>query len=504
MPGLEIKKLNQGSKVNEGTRVVRVMDGCVGDAQYAVHNPSLVNVCRGIAERVLYTRKDGVLSAPCRPEKGVFRLLDHVRSLVIANTRSTSPVALEDYPSLYSDARKRVRYEEAVLSLSTQAISKRDAIVNTFVKAEKVNISEKGDPAPRVIQPRSYRYNACLGRFLKVLEKNIVLGFARAFGYNVIAKGLNAQETGSLLRENWEAFGDPVAVGLDASRFDQHVSVDALRFEHGFYHRLFNNDPELKRLLSWQLCNTGVAYVDGHKIKYNTEGRRCSGDINTGMGNCIIMSNIVLGYFASVGVKARLTNNGDDCVVICERRDVHLLDGIDDWFRRFGFKLTREPTVDVFEHIVFCQTQPVQCSDGWRMVRNPFTATSKDMTSLLPWDNQTAFSHWASAIGKCGSALTAGVPFWESFYRRFVGLDSEGAEARIRDSGLGYMAKGMHSKAVIDDTARYSFWLAFGILPDDQEALEGIDISIGYSEPVPLMYGNISKFSELLTPNGKI
>jgi hypothetical protein len=159
--------------------------------------------------------------------------------------------------------------------------------------------------------------------------------------------------------------------------------------------------------------------------------------------------------------------------VICEKADLHLFDNIDRWFLDFGFTLTREPTQSVFERLEFCQFQPVLLSTGWRMVRNPRVAMSKDATSLLPWSTPDEVAAWMGAIGTCGLSLTRGVPVWEAWYRRLVSMGVEVASAteRVVDSGLGYASRGVLA-AEVDDAARYSFYLAFGILPDMQVALE--------------------------------
>jgi len=211
-----------------------------------------------------------------------------------------------------------------------------------------------------------------------------------------------------------------------------------------------------------------------------------SGDINTGMGNCLIMSSIVLAYFEHVGMEARLANNGDDCVVICSRKSLHMLDGIDAWFTEFGFKLTREPVVDVFERIEFCQAQPVWVGDAYRMVRNPWTAMSKDCVSLLGWANLGEFNTWRDAIGVCGLELTRGVPVWESFYQAIKHTGQlVGGVSRVYDSGLGYMATGVRGGRV-SDRGRVSFWRAFGITPDLQIAMEQSWPAIHYDDLPPL------------------
>lgn len=444
----------------------------------------MVNLIRGIAERVLYIRSDdGVLTPTRQPDEIGFKRLASVRSQLLKHLRPTTIVPREEYSSLYN-GRKQASYQRAYESLLRKAVHRKDAYLSTFIKAEKVNFSAKGDPAPRVIQPRTPRYNVEVGRYLKLFEKELSRGFVSAFGYQVVCKGLNADGTAHQLRQNWDHFSDPVAFGLDASRFDQHVSVEALLFEHSVYNSVFNS-PELARLLSWQLDNIGFGRVGEECAKYRVAGCRMSGDINTGMGNCLLMSLMVLAYFEAHGIQARLANNGDDCVVFCERRDLPRFADIHLWFTSLGFKLKREPTVDCFERIEFCQTQPVLIGDAWRMVRNPWTAMSKDCVSLLSWHDQGSFETWRDAVGICGGELSSGVPLWESFYRQIRLGDRIGGLERVYDSGLGMAARGVRQCA-INDLSRHSFWKAFGLTPDEQIAAESSWPEIVWRSPPPV------------------
>lgn len=467
-------------------RVVHVLTGFGSGVQFGVHNSSLFNLIRGVAERVLFVRSDLGVLQPCRkPNANVFQRLNRIKVDLLKVLRPTTVVTRGEYPGLYS-GRKQNTYQCAYESLLLKSVNRKDAYCNTFVKAEKINFSAKGDPAPRVIQPRSPRYNLEVGRYLKLFEKELALGFYRLFGYNVILKGLNADRAAEAIHGNWLSFKDPVAVGLDASRFDQHVSVEALQFEHSVYNSVFRS-PELARLLKWQLHNRGFGRIGESLVRYDVDGCRMSGDINTGMGNCLIMSCLVLNYFSEVGIEARLSNNGDDCVVFCERSELHKLDGISDYFTEFGFNLKREPTVDVLERIEFCQTQPVLVGDAYRMVRNPWIAMSKDCVSLLPMNDESNFNTWRDAIGTCGLELTRGVPVWQSFYSAIQTAQvRRGGIDRVYDSGMGYMARGVKQVTAITDDSRYSFWRAFNIDPDLQTAMESSWPDIVYDPNPPM------------------
>lgn len=459
------------------------------------------NLARGVVERVFYVNRDGGLAAPPKPLSNVFGRLTNLRNRLLKTLRRTPIVDRADYSALYT-GRKRGIYERAFASLQMRAINVKDSWVSTFVKAEKVNFSAKGDPAPRVIQPRSPRFNLEVGRYLKLFEGELCRGFKRLFGYSVIVKGMNASEVGETMNSHWNRYSQPVAVGLDASRFDQHVSYDALQFEHSVYNSVFRS-KELAKLLQWQLHNTGIGRTEGYSMKYSVKGCRMSGDINTGMGNCLLMSMITIAYCESAGIDFRLANNGDDCVLILDRRQMHMLQGLDSWFTDFGFTLTREAPVYRLEQVVFCQMQPVLTGTGWRMTRDPRTAMSKDCVSLLGWSNEEEIREWAGAVGACGMSLSRGVPLWEAWYRRLqdMGKDaSRGAEERIWNTGLGYMARGVVGCPVTAES-RVSFYYAFGITPDMQVASE-----LEYSRPCsfaplrPMTYPHVKAIDNETNP----
>jgi hypothetical protein len=354
------------------------------------------------------------------------------------------------------------------------------------VKAEKVNFTSKPDPAPRVIQPRGPRYNVSVGVFLKPLEHLIYKSIAQVWGGTTVMKGHNAHSTAAELRVMWDSFRDPVAVGLDASRFDQHVSADALRWEHGIYLSCFagSDRTELRRLLEWQVENKGFARASDGLVKYTVSGCRMSGDMNTALGNCLLMCAMVWEYCRLRGVQARLANNGDDCVVICERGDLGKFnDGLGQWFLEMGFNMKVEPAVDVFERIEFCQTQPVYDGERWVMCRKPSIVLAKDSVSLLPMTQGKTAYRYCTAVGECGMSLAGGLPVLQEFYSALMrcgaGARFEGAVAQL-ESGFARLATGMHREyRLVSAEARYSFWLAFGILPDAQVAMEDYYQEVG-------------------------
>lgn len=448
-----------------------------GMGKYGVHNADQANLLRGLYERVLYRVVDGVARPPPQPAVGVFEEeLASVRERIVRGIPIGRPLTRHEFVECYEGRRKEI-YKRAADSLAVRPLNKSDSYLSTFTKCEKVNFRTKPDPAPRVIQPRSPRFNVEVGRYLKPLEKRVLGGIAEAWGGTTVLKGLNAEGSGRELRAAWDEFKDPVAFPLDAVRFDQHVSTEALQFEHSIYLQTFPKAqrPKLSRLLEMQLINRGFGRLDDCTVQYEVAGRRMSGDMNTGMGNCLLMCAVILGFRDRVGIKMRLVNNGDDCLVIVERRDKDVPRQLPQWMLRFGFVIDLEPPVDVFEQIEFCQTSPVYDGTRWVMVRNPKVCIDKDLCSVLDLGNRKGCEKWAHAIGTCGLSLTGGIPVLSAFYQM---LAEHGRAGKVMDSpwmdcGFKRLAAGMsRTHAEPSPAARLSFWKAFGWLPDLQSAME--------------------------------
>lgn len=443
----------------------------------SVHANNLDSLLCGIKERIYTVVRNGKRCSPPLPaRRGIFSRLEHFSSRLANHVGLCNPWSYSEFLDTYQGS-KRMVYERAVESLLQKDLTIEDAEISSFCKFEK--ILKFG--APRIISPRGARYNACVGRYLKAIEGRVYKGIARIYGGCTVMKGLNAIEVASEMFTMWSSFNCPAAVGLDASRFDQHVSVDALRWEHGVYNTLFYRHPELKEWLTWQLVNKCVARLPEAVVKFTVKGCRMSGDMNTSMGNCLLMCAMVYTYAKDLGIKVRLANNGDDCVVFMEDHDVKRFNaGLHAWFLEMGFTMKMEDPVFKFEHVEFCQSRPV-CVDGeWIMCRNPVTALVKDSVCLHPERGEHMVSGlraWATSVGESGQSWSAGVPVMYSAYSaiRRVGRGQTGYQLSSQEQYSGLVVAGARmqgrSVAIVAST-RASFYYAWGITPDMQVALE--------------------------------
>lgn len=446
---------------------------------FGVHANNLVNLLRAVRERVFSVEVQGTLVSPPRPAPGVIaQELEGFAEQFRRRVVTTHAWSTEQFVDSYK-GRRRVVYEQAAASLTRKPVNRRDANSGAFLKAEKIPFYLKPDPAPRLIHPRDPRYNVAVGRYLKRIEHDVYHAIDGVWGYRTVLKGYNAHSVAGILRRKWEAESDPVALMWDASRFDQHVSADALQWEHQRYLEHFRGHEraELERLLQWQLRTRVYARCKDGMVKYTVDGMRFSGDMNTGMGNCLLMSAMMYAVCKRMGIRAQLANNGDDCVLIMGRSEFRRLDQelFRSWFRRLGFNLKAEGVTDVFEQIDFCQTRPVYDGDRWVMVRRHGHAQAKDCISIKPLDHPRLFDAWRLSVGQAGLSLTGGIPVQQEFYLAFM-RGAKGVALRgdpTQETGFARLAVGMDRKASEPTAkARYSYWLAFGVTPDEQIALE--------------------------------
>lgn len=392
-----------------------------------------------------------------------------------------SPISNEEFLAYYGGSKRKC-YEAAVVSLEDRPLEARDCRVKVFTKDEY----RKPGGAPRAIQPRSPRFNVNLGRYIKHLEHRIFEAINEIFDptheHKTVAKGMNMRERGNVIAAMWKEFNDPIAVGLDASRFDQHINQLLLEFEHQVYHMWSTGEdpslPRLSKLLRSQLRNVGKYSGKDGSIRYKVNGCRMSGDMNTSLGNVIIMTALMYAYFESKGLdkQVKLLNDGDDCVIIMDKRNLkHFMDGLQDWFLEMGLTMEYDGIYHSLEEVEFCQSRPVKENGGYRLVPRPTKRLYSDLVTTKPVYSKKVYTKQLGAIAGCGLAASTGVPVFQSFYK-WLG---RGATPWIPTEGSYYhkfrqeLVEGMEMKErtpTIDE--RISFYFAFDITPDEQTLLE--------------------------------
>lgn len=437
------------------------------------YNNTVSVVLRALTERLYYVKsKDGFV--PCPKPIVSFGSMDRFQARVRKALACLPPVWTHDeFVQSYTGSKQR-RYASAASTLSKRGLRRSDGYLKTFIKAELYNGTTKADPCPRLIQPRSAEYNVIIGCYLRPAEKLIYKAIDKVFGHHVVLKCDNMFKRASTICQYWSEFKDPCFVGLDASRFDQHVSPEALSFEHNLYNSIFR-DPVLASALEWQIDQIGFANMVDGDVTYKVKGCRASGDMNTALGNVYLMCAITHHFLQALPCKWRFINDGDDCGIFIEKADVQLLDALPEHHLRFGFEMEVEEPAYVLEQIEFCQCRPIQLSaQEWMMVRNIHKAMKHDWICITSRDWCTT-EEILVATSSCGLALYGDVPVLGVMYDAMSRFEHRPDRVKrldsARDGWRGHLTG--HRKFPVDETvARVSLYKAFNIMPDEQVHLE--------------------------------
>lgn len=391
----------------------------------------------------------------------------------------------------------RRRYVEAERSLRVDGpISRKDHYLRPFLKAEKINATQK-KVKPRLIYPRSPRYNLVLASRLKPFEHwlwgRLTANVLSTGGVGrVVAKGLNGKRRANLIRRKMSNLDDCVCFEVDGKAFEAHVGKWWLAEEHEVYAAAFPGDRELRELLRVQLNLEGELPCGA---KFSREGSRASGDFNTGMGNSLIMLVAVVSSLRRYQVPFDVLVDGDNSLIFLRGQDLDLV--MSDFEAHVvgltGQELTLEAPTRVVEEVRFGQSAPVLTGGGWTMVRDWRRVLSGALCSHK-WLREPRFAReWVRGVAACELSLNVGVPVlqaWALELQRVHG-GPEGVRAHPHSDAVyrGAWFADRSAAREVSPEARLSFERAFGVTPEDQLKLErgfvgGLEFDFSTYKPV--------------------
>lgn len=344
--------------------------------------------------------------APLPTTRGLAQVREQLR---ILSSRLPYPRAESiDEALMHFKGARYTLYSQARESLRKKPLSRSDSYLSCFIKAEKFDPDAKINPDPRMIQARGPRFNLHMAGYIHPLER-LVYNIRDEYGLRVFAKGLNSFQKATLIKEKFSKLEDPVCFSLDATRFDKHVSPGLLAEEHRFYRRMFPGDDQLIMLTSWQMRNKCFT---SNGVRYSAKGGRMSGDMNTALGNCVLMYSMLMAVAGRLGVKPLVVDDGDDCLMLVEKRQAASFElYISEYFLEFGMSIKLENRADVPEQVVFCQSKIV----GDRMVRNPLKVMSNGTSGSKHWFDRNLVRPMLTAVGACELSCNAGVPVLQEY-----------------------------------------------------------------------------------------
>lgn len=387
------------------------------------------------------------------------------------------PLSAHEFISGYSKwPRKMLRYIAALESLNRFDLRDIDAYVKVFIKKEKLL-----KQVSRLISPRDPRFLLSIGRYIKPIEHKVykcLSKLKRSFVGDVVSKGFNAEQVGELISRKMCNITDCVVVSWDMKKFDAHFRKFCIEFENEIYLDFYSgaDKQEFAYLLKQCLENKCFGYCLDGKVKWQTDGGRMSGDMQTSLGACLIMVIMMVTFLTECGVSTfDILDNGDDILTFLPKKDLHKLNGYEKWFESMGFRIKQENIALDIEDVLFCHTKPVWTPVGYIMVRLFPESVNKDLTCVTSVTTLQQLRSWYTAVGKGGLSLTSRIPILRNFYN-FCLRCGEGAQTNLEffsDSGFAILANGMEvSKDEIHDDTRVSFYKAFDIQPEWQLLLE--------------------------------
>jgi len=356
---------------------------------------------------------------------------------------------VEEWTRNYSGLKK-LRYERAAASLRTCPLRPRDNYVTAFVKSEKV---QDGSKDPRMIQFRSARYSTAIAGYLKGIEHSVynLRGDGKFLPRGrLIAKGCTPLQRGYWVQRYWTELVEPVQMALDCSRFDAHVNADTLSVEHLVY-TLAIKDPWFANIIHWQTQNRVIA-VDktGQILRYRADGKRMSGDMNTALGNCVLMILFLQVAFKRMRIPCadyRVFDDGDDCALFVEAKHVPVVQvELPKIFLEFGQELRIESIVSDFHRVTLCGCRPIITDQGCLMLMDPRRLLGK-LSCCRAGGARPEYYH---QVGECTLMTYPGIPV-------------------VSDAAAYLMRSGRRSRAPVSAAMQYKVDLAMTVKREVQQ-----------------------------------
>lgn len=371
------------------------------------------------------------------------------------------------------------RYAEARASLETEWLNSDDVKLSAFLKGEKFNPLVKVSK-PRMICPRSPRYNLLLASYLKPYEHALwndwVVGH-KCEQTRVSGKGLNGFERAELIRRKMETVGDCTVFEVDGKAFEAHVTKWQLSMlEHPVYKAAYPGDQTLAHMLRVQEVLSGKT---AGGTRFARQGCRASGDFNTGLGNTLLMGTFVICAMECLDCDFPWTvlADGDNCLLFVDRlKGKRVVDEFAGVLSSIcSHEMTVEKPVTVLEQVVFGQSKPCFTEQGYKMVRDPFKVISGAFCGYRHFHDKKFAPRLIRGIAQAELSLARGLPLLDAYFGEAERLTRKYKEIRrLEDFLEGHL---VHlppdtGPVGVSMAARTSFDLAWGIGPDEQVRLE--------------------------------
>lgn len=209
-----------------------------------------------------------------------------------------APMDMDEWLSRFTPVRRE--------QIRAAGLNKPNDLVEFFQKIEQLDDCKH----PRAIQARVDEFKAAAGPWIAAFEMKCRESLP------IFIKGLTPQQKAEKIDRLYQRA--LTAFELDFSRFDRSLTVDLLEAtEHRIYKHCL---PEpIARLMTMQL-NSRVR--TRNNAAYVVNGTRMSGDVNTSIGNCLVVACLMLAL--KLPLDSFLVEGDDMLAVVTEKEKARI------------------------------------------------------------------------------------------------------------------------------------------------------------------------------------
>jgi len=391
-----------------------------------------------INNRVLGCAIGGVQVAPLVPDRDAWKINDFGKHLM-RRMSSVFAMSPRDVP-LGFNGPKRLAYEQAAEKYLSDGFRLKAMLLKNMVKNEVVQMKASGLPDPRAIRYRSdLRANIVAGMVMipatKPLKSAIDKWFCQQYGNpsRFVVTAADRETQAAWLYEGFNSVPNAVVMRFDGVRYDRHFGQGPISFTQSIYKCVKQPDPADRAAFSLFCASRcrderNLMVCRDGRIRYDSPPQRCSGDMDTWLGNEIGSAKMVDEIARRLAQEGLPRGHGyycatsDDMAIVVPRCYVERAKELAEHvFRRHGFRTEVEVVSSDYRRFFWMQSflyydDSSRTRHGPRLIRLVRRAMTRDLISAKNFSDQSYYEGWLTSVGIAGLICFGDVPILGAMY----------------------------------------------------------------------------------------
>nr|QTJ63579.1 RNA-dependent RNA polymerase [Neuropteran tombus-related virus] len=351
--------------------------------------------------------------------------------------------------------------------------------ITPFSKIEKMSTSRY--KPPRLIQARHATHNIIMGSYIKPLEYSL---FKNNKNKHHFGKG-NFDQVAQKIQKFLSKYDHYTELDFDS--FDAHVTPEHLKVTHTYYNSCFKHDPELGHILKKTIKNVCVTRQGD---KWKILGTRMSGDVDTSLGNSLIVYALLKQLLEELEMEGDAIVNGDDSIIFTNK-PIDIKKAV-EILKKYNMTAKMKESVKNIHTVDFCQSRFVYKSNGKpTMMMDPERVYSKfGMTHRVV--TRDSYLHFLYELTECLGLTHCNTPIGYSWLDNLPAMTSlqrkEYKEFKYLDKEVFYAMEQQRRCEVSDRTYTQSMFEAYPNVLEVAEKLRKLPRTISKFLMTPLNY----------------